>query len=503
MNIEKATEEYDQDPKAFELKYGPQAVQEVLKASVHFVPFPTDDKEPKVPSFKEDQWGDTAVWAAKEPFEEAKERFLKAGQGATIEIPETDNSLMRAYMQSLDYAASMGLAGLDASDAAFKFAVGAASELLPNQSNQQERRFTRDVSSLPEAFLGSSPASIKASSDRVRDSFEGTVKKVLEEQDPSKISIFAGVGSRTSPVKELPVSEEIKGYLDNHQGSITVPDDFVSLPRPEDQWEETGWFRGPDEKFRYEIDDSKAVFGLNSEESFIEPTDLPLVQSKSETLSLEEAAETFGPRDYREGTDRLTTVDRLIDHPELFEAYPDLKGVPVVIKNDLKGAAWISPNFNENHGETLWLGSTVEGYDYKEMLLHELQHAVQYRENFFGGGNPQDTFNKVYSTYYYDELDNIASDPLLTDDEKLFRTETLKKNTSEASFQDYETTFGEEEARAVMDRLHMSKNEKKEVFPYYSHLLSRRAAPMATSQKESGNYEVIDKLWLQGVTVND
>lgn len=483
MNIDKAIEEYDQDPDAFELKYGPEAVKEVLKASVHFVPFPTDDKEPKVPSFKEDKWFDTAVWAAKEPFEEAKERFLGAGQGATLEIPKTDNALVRSYMQSLDYAASMGLAGLEASDAAFKFAVGAASELIPNGSKQVERRFTRDVGSIPDAFLGASPSNVKRATDQVADSFEDTVKNIMDSQDTSKVGIFAGVGSKTAPTGSLPPLEEV-GVA------------------PEKMWLDYGWFRGPDDRFRYEIDDNASTF-VTEGDILMDPEDLPNVKALLGSAAKEEALGLRAPYQYREGQDKLTTVGDLLKHPKLEEAYPDLFKIPVVLKEDLEGAAWISPNYNAGHDETIWLGATFDKNTPKEMLLHELQHAVQYRENFFGGSSPADVFDKVYRDTYENQKFEISKDFALSFEEKQEKLRELNKNYNVAVLEDYETTFGEEEARAVMDRLQLTEGEKEKFFPYYSHLLSRKRADVAQTQKTPDTYEVIDKLWLQGATKYD
>lgn len=172
MNLSEARALFKEDPEDFEVRYGEDAVRQVLSAQMGWLPStPRAEPEGKLfpETLKEDKWGDTAVWAAREPWEQARDRFMQAGYGGTIEIPDTSNRLLRAYMEGLDYAASVGLAGLDASDAAWKFSVGLVSEIFP-MGPEQEKRFTRDISSLPDAFMGTSPSRLKRTTDDFVDS---------------------------------------------------------------------------------------------------------------------------------------------------------------------------------------------------------------------------------------------------------------------------------------------------------------------------------------------
>lgn len=73
-----------------------------------------------------------------------------------------------------------------------------------------------------------------------------------------------------------------------------------------------------------------------------------------------------------------------IEHPELFERHPDLENVPVNIQMNYRGRA------GGFHPQT---GIEVEGVstdDARDVLTHEIQHAVQTAEGFPKGGNPSD-----------------------------------------------------------------------------------------------------------------
>lgn len=424
MTPEAAQEEYDKDPEAFEIKYGPQAVKDVLRSSVHFVPFPTDDKEPYIPSFKEDKWGDTAVWAAKEPFEEAKERFLKAGYGATIDIPKTDNALMRAYMQSLDYLASTGLAGLEASDAAFKFAVGAASELIPNGSNQVERRFTRDVGSMPDAFLGASPSNVKRATDNVAESFKAAVdnevSKAMSTHKQGGVSIFAAAnfdnGSWDKDLKDRAIEMKEAGV-----------DDYTV-------WNETGFQFNPLKRsWNYEIDNS----GMK-------------LKTADEGVSEEEALKALQEvvLGIEEGEEVSVSLTEILDFPELFDKYPELKGTSVSFQKGDFGS------FNAQD-RVLTVGSDrlLDMDKLKDVLVHELQHGVQSLDGTVAGSS-QSWLMRNHPDFK-DEFQRI-----------------LEGGTNEewSEFQNkvygaYRSNAGEIEARAAAMRNHLTTYEKQTIPP--------------------------------------
>lgn len=125
-------------------------------------------------------------------------------------------------------------------------------------------------------------------------------------------------------------------------------------------WNETGWFKGVDGKWRFEIPDNQAV-ALNN----LRPM---------ETHFLGESIP------YRGGE-----VGDVINHQKLFEAYPDTKKITVgetFYKDGTEGV------YNYSPVESIGLqGSVIDGGS-PLTTLHELQHAVQAREGFSRGSTP-------------------------------------------------------------------------------------------------------------------
>lgn len=160
-------------------------------------------------------------------------------------------------------------------------------------------------------------------------------------------------------------------------------------------------FDGVDGKQRFEVDDSGAKYN--------QPTQLALKdrlkQIDTQTAGLHEkfwfdnskmtpeetAALEAATSERVKVSEELSksgnlTVGGLINHPELFRNYPELAGIKV----KLTGARELQGNgsFNPKTGE-MTLDSTVARDPKKALstLLHEIQHAIQERENFARGSN--------------------------------------------------------------------------------------------------------------------
>jgi hypothetical protein len=91
---------------------------------------------------------------AKESWESAKENFRDAG---ITEVDLDDPALYNGYIRAVDYLKDSGLAGLDLIDAAAKAVIGTAGELV-TRSDASQKRFQRDIYSMPEAFAGAAGA---------------------------------------------------------------------------------------------------------------------------------------------------------------------------------------------------------------------------------------------------------------------------------------------------------------------------------------------------------
>jgi hypothetical protein len=147
---------------------------------------------------------------------------------------------------------------------------------------------------------------------------------------------------------------------------------------PEKIWKETGvrrWNSGA----RQEIADNTAKYNFNNFDNL----NLVHHDHNGEVLTYNEAKDLYlQGKGNSVGT--RTTLNRLLDHPELFKNYPDLKNTNVYIDSRLtKGNASFEPDFNT---------ITISGDDFlnKDLspLLHEIQHNVQAKEKWQGGGSP-------------------------------------------------------------------------------------------------------------------
>jgi hypothetical protein len=260
--------------------------------------------------------------------------------------------------------------------------------------------------------------------------------------------IFAGVGARTANRSALEMAERMA-----KEGAD-----------PRAIWRDTGWFQGPDQKWRWEIDDSG--------------------------MRLQGAAADVAE------TGRghvLTTVDRAVDHPGLMNAYPDrpFKGDLSMERGTDGGSYTPGPD-----GITIRAPSSTEA---RSTTLHELQHAVQEREGFARGANVGEyasgpMFDQRARDLQADLSQNLtggitARPPEIIDSLKYGNPQEIAEiarrhgfaSTDEAiaflrhqderrtPFGQYQRTAGEAEARAVQARRDMTPEQRRATFPMDSY----------------------------------
>lgn len=143
---------------------------------------------------------------------------------------------------------------------------------------------------------------------------------------------------------------------------------------PEDILQKTGWFRGADDKWRYEIDDSKAKFDENWVGTKAQkiPDQRDLIASKAPYEQI--------PWSPLEGK-HVAKLGDVLDHPELYKAYPNIKDVNLVYDNDMPPGAL---GYFDKTNNAIVLSESVAGS--KGVIMHEVQHMVQDEENFAKGG---------------------------------------------------------------------------------------------------------------------
>lgn len=190
-----------------------------------------------------------------------------------------------------------------------------------------------------------------------------------QESDRGTQMLFAGKNAKTADMRTL-------------ERATALEANGIS---PESILKETGWFRGMDGKWRFEIDDSAMQYDRQG------VTQNPDVQRKRQLeekllygqLAQEEANELRTLTEMTRDIPSPRTLSDYIQHDALFEAYPELRDAAVVFEETEPGV-----NGYYNAGQnTIVLDSKLRGAP-ESTLVHEIQHAVQRAEGFAGGATP-------------------------------------------------------------------------------------------------------------------
>lgn len=132
-------------------------------------------------------------------------------------------------------------------------------------------------------------------------------------------------------------------------------------------WDETGWFRGPDKLWRFEIDDSQAEYRPGRHEARLREQGVPA-----------EAIEATGYQ---------ARVGDVLEHPELFKAYPELAERPLLADPKVASQGYGGRYYPSEDRVVVDLQTSRGLESGKSVLLHELQHGVQERQGYARGGN--------------------------------------------------------------------------------------------------------------------
>ncbi len=161
----------------------------------------------------------------------------------------------------------------------------------------------------------------------------------------------------------------------------------------------TGWERGADGKWRYEIPDLK-YFGKGDagykKARGKQPWSKELDGLSDKIFDGEELSESeyrrFDELAQKEDDFKTDYLNRekphladWVENDELFKAYPDLKRVNVVFTDQLPTN--VGGSYNERE-HTIVVNTNYVG-DIDSVLAHEVQHAIQKIEGFARGGNPE------------------------------------------------------------------------------------------------------------------
>lgn len=169
---------------------------------------------------------------------------------------------------------------------------------------------------------------------------------------------------------------------------------------------DTGWFKGYDGKWRFEIDDKEfevsnhPIYSDNKKVLRLEELSNKLLNG--EDMSEDERQEFFSLSNDKEAKPKY--LYEFVKHDKLFEAYPQLKDMGIAFINLSKYSQTANTNgyYDRNLNEIVIKNTLrLQPKQLKRTLIHEIQHAVQDIENHSNGAN---------QNFWQMQIDNAQSE---------------------------------------------------------------------------------------------
>ncbi len=213
----------------------------------------------------------------------------------------------------------------------------------------------------------------------------------------------------------------------------------------------TGWERGADGKWRYEMPDAK----------------------------IKDTMDVGGGHIVKRYEDDMLwnggKLSDVIDAPELFKAYPQLKDVRIdtdAIMNDM-------PSHGEYDSKTNTITIHADELKYmNDILNHEIQHAIQGIEGFATGGSPttirgevKKRFNEVTKQIKQLRAEGKEDEAKALIEKNRGLYNAYMKNDD---FNSYKSLAGEVEARNVSARLNMTSEERRKTLAESTEDVARK-----------------------------
>lgn len=161
---------------------------------------------------------------------------------------------------------------------------------------------------------------------------------LLRTNEGGVLRTFGGPSAKTADLGALRVAQDM---------------DSTDVYTARDIFDQTGWFKGPDGNWKFEISDQ------------------PMTRKS----------------DFSPGPAGWSTLGEMYDHPDLFAAYPHLADVEVQTGANIPGASgsYSRPVEPGDPGQIRFASDQPD----TRTAVHEIQHAVQQTEDWPRGGSPQ------------------------------------------------------------------------------------------------------------------
>lgn len=305
----------------------------------------------------------------------------------------------------------------------------AAQEAATREASQAQEAQAKSSEMTPDEYLESLRDQLargEISEDEFSDLFDEYYNGGTERQYS-----FAGQKASTANLEHLKNAQEME----------TLGADMKSIRKA------TGWFKGMDGKWRFEIDDSEMTYHRGGDAAFSRAhPDYAEYQklmrkwmtgevTAEEETRLRQMDETWG-REYGRLSERVdrgnATLEDILDHEALFRAYPQLRRTKVEFADMPKNIMGsYSPSQN-----LITLSNELRNAP-ESTLVHEIQHAIQNAEGFTRGSNREYWEEKLTSG------DKIQSKGFQDAREKLIQFQLDKANEEALALKDKIEQAGE------------------------------------------------------------
>lgn len=285
-------------------------------------------------------------------------------------------------------------------------------------------------------------AKLKLEQDKMNDEIIQRIEGGLLDQEAPSGDVFlqmAGQLAETANKRELSKAEKMRK-------------DGVDM---ETIRKETGWHLGRDKRWRFEISDDQAEF-------------LP-IQISSGVTNLK--------------------LSEVLKHDKLFQAYPKLKDINVVIKHQRANALVNGTWTRYSNTITLNVPSTIQENPKKEKInerLAEIRRMDEFQNVFNASGATRAEIDNFLKTPLGEEYRQLQNASRLLQDKRtkakelspkvmstllheiqhaIQSTEGFQRGSSSSSTKRYINTLGEIEARDASDRQKLTDEQRKEQTP--------------------------------------
>ena len=323
------------------------------------------------PEVSDELTGGVGETIANDIIEYFNPKLNKAQQGY-VNATEIDADILGKLLGSEEYVAKLAARNENLVKKLYTYLKAAGKS---TQSKQVRRALDKLTKKFGNA-LDHAKGGVLVSQIGDEEEKENTVTSINEENMQVTVNERASYAGPKAKTANLGLLSKAQKMLDNGNDSETVR-------------KETGWFKGYDGKWRFEIDDSDMTISIPS-------TKYPKVAD-------------------------------IVDHPVLFEAYPELKEIYVTIHDIESGRGSYSRVFGDIEISRDLLNSPEE---LRSVLIHELQHAIQDKEGFARGASVEYWEKKLVDGYDSRQAYIKAEEKALLERVKSMRLEDANNDTS-------------------------------------------------------------------------